>query len=75
MIKRDICNAVGFFFTTALVPAGLNSNIVTLIPKSPGASRIEEFCPIMLGNFLFKIFTKIISNRLGPLLKNILSSS
>lgn len=46
-----------------------------LIPKKVGASKVEDFCPIVLGNFLSKIFTKIISMRLGPLLKNILSCS
>lgn len=58
-----------------MIPPGLNSNIVTLIPKVPGASRVEEFRPIVLGNFLFKIFTKIISMRLGPMLTNLLSAS
>lgn len=73
IIKFDIINVVGFFFTSTLIPAGLNSNIVTLILKKIGASRVEEFRPIVLGNFLFKIFTKIISMRLGPILKLLLS--
>lgn len=68
-------NVVGFFFATTLIPAGLNSNIVTLVPKFIGASKIEDFRPIVLGNFLFKIFTKIISTRLGPLLKRVLSTA
>lgn len=70
-----VFNAVGFFFTTSLIPAGLNSNVVTLIPKVVGATKIEDFCPIVLGNFLFKILTKIISNRIGPMLHTILLPS
>lgn len=74
-ISRDINNAVGFFFSTTLISAGLNSNIVTLIPKFMGASRVEDFRPIVLGNFLFKILSKILSTCLGPILNRILSHS
>lgn len=76
IIIVDMVNVVGFFFTRAFAPAGLNSNIVTLIiPKSPGASKVEEFWSIVYGNFLFKVFTKIISSRLGSILKHMLSST
>lgn len=75
IISHDISNAVSFFFTSALIPTGLNSNVVILIPKVAGASRVEDYRPIVLGNFLFKILTKIISTRIGPLLNHILSPS
>lgn len=75
IICHDVINVVGFFFATTFVPAGLNSNVVTLIPKFMGASKIEDFRPIVLENFHFKVFTKIISVRLGPLLYQILSPS
>lgn len=70
-----LINAAGFFFSTAFVPTCLNSNIVTLILKIPGVTRVEDFRPIVLGNFLMKILTKIISMRIGPMLKHILSPS
>lgn len=73
-IKEDVTNAVGFFFSTSLIPAGLISNIVTLIPKIVGASRVEDFSPVVLENFLFKILTKIITGHLGPMLRGLLSS-
>lgn len=75
IICHDVINVVGFFFSTSFVPAGLNSNVVSLIPNFRGASKIEDFRPIVLGNFLFKVFTKILSIRLGPLLFRILSPS
>lgn len=75
IVQHDIINAVGYFFSNAFIPMGLNSNIVTLIPKCQGASRIEDFRPIVLGNFIYKVFTKIIVARLGPLLRISLSSS
>lgn len=74
-ISHDIVNAVGFFFQSTLISAGLNSNDVTLIPKVIGALRVEDFCPIVLDNFLFKIMTKILSFHLGPMLNDLLSAS
>lgn len=36
-----------------------------LISKTLGAMKVEQFHHIVLGNFVFKIITKIIANRLG----------
>lgn len=49
--------------------------MVTLIPKTAGSSKVEDFRPIVLGNFLFKVFTKITAMRLGLILRRVLSSS
>ncbi|XP_019451698.1 PREDICTED: uncharacterized protein LOC109353792 [Lupinus angustifolius] len=46
----------------------LNSNNVILFPKTPGADRIEEFRPIALANFQFKIITKVIADRLARII-------
>ena len=35
-----------------------------LIPKVPGANSVDKFRPIILSNFIFKIITKIIADRL-----------
>lgn len=46
---------------------------MTLIPKVKGPITIDDFTPIVLGNFLFKIITKILATRLGPVLSKTLS--
>ncbi|KAL8555579.1 hypothetical protein ACS0TY_003398 [Phlomoides rotata] len=73
IIALDVIAAVQFFFTTRHIPFGLNSSFVTLIPKNPGANRVEDFRPIVMGNYLFKIFTKILASRLGGVAARILS--
>lgn len=73
VVRHDIVNDVRFYFVAGFLPAGLNSNIVTLILKSVGASRIEKFRPIVLGNFIFKIFSKILATRIWLLLHALLS--
>ena len=43
----------------------LNFGVITLLPKKADASRIQQFRPICLLNVSFKIFTKVLTNRLS----------
>ncbi|KAF1886388.1 hypothetical protein Lal_00045620 [Lupinus albus] len=52
----------------------LNSNKVILIPNFPGAVNIEDFRPIALANFQFKIITKVIADKLVLVAPNIVFS-
>ncbi|XP_019435878.1 PREDICTED: uncharacterized protein LOC109342329 [Lupinus angustifolius] len=62
-----------FFLQNWLLP-DLNSNLVVLIPKFPGADKIEDFRPIALANFQFKIITKVLADRLASVAPKIISS-
>ncbi|KAL8514581.1 hypothetical protein ACS0TY_013609 [Phlomoides rotata] len=42
--------AVMYFFETLHIPFGLNSSFVMLISKKPGANRVEDFRPIVIGH-------------------------
>jgi len=44
-----------------------------LIPKVPGASSMGDYRPIALANFLFKIVTKIVADRLAGITTRIIS--
>lgn len=46
---------------------------MVLIPKDKGQVWVEDFRPIVLGNFLFKICTKNIATRFGPTVAKVLS--
>lgn len=43
----------------------LNYAFVVLIPKKSGANRVGEFRPISLLNVVYKILTKVLTNRLN----------
>lgn len=73
IIGPETCAAIRAFFVHGSFPSGLNSSFVTLIPKVQDAVRIEDYRPIVLGNFLYKIITKILADRLGPILSATLS--
>lgn len=53
----------------------LNKTLIILIPKISAPERINQFQPITLCNVLYKIITKVLVNRLRPLMVKITSLS
>jgi hypothetical protein len=53
----------------------LNFSIITLIPKEPEAREMKKFRPISLCNCSLKVFTKIMTNRVGPVADRLISLS
>jgi hypothetical protein len=51
----------------------LNSTFLTLIPKENNPSTFGDYRPISLCNLCYKLITKIIANRLKPILSRALS--
>jgi hypothetical protein len=52
---------------------GFNSNIIALLPKSPESSSIDQYRPIAMANFKFKIISKIIADRLASIMPSFVS--
>ena len=52
----------------------LNSTFLALIPKKEGANWLDKFRPIELCNVIYKIITKLIAERLKPLLGSLISA-
>jgi len=51
----------------------MNSNVVSFIPKIQGAKSIEDYKPIVVANFKFKIISKILADRLALVVAIIIS--
>jgi hypothetical protein len=75
IVEYDVCNAVMEFFTKGWILPNFNSNTLILIPKTENANTVEQFRPIALANFKFKIITKILADRLAPIMKTIILRS
>eukprot|EP00253_Pinus_taeda_P025511 PITA_25511 len=48
----------------------VNSTFIALIPKSDSPSSFNDFRPISLCNYLYKIICKVIANHLRPILSH-----
>ncbi|GJS31423.1 RNA-directed DNA polymerase, eukaryota [Tanacetum coccineum] len=73
LIEKDVCDAVKYFFTHGEFSNGCNSVFIALIPKIPDANMVKDYRPISLVGSLYKIISKILSNRLVGVLGNIVS--
>jgi len=73
IIETDVVHSVQDFFSTGLLTKNVNSNLLVLVPKTPGAKTMGDFRPIALTNFQFKIITKILADRLAPITMCIVS--
>lgn len=62
-----------FFFISGVMPLALNQTIITLIPKVSNPKSLDQYRPISLCNYAYKIISKVIANRLKPWLPELIS--
>jgi hypothetical protein len=75
VMKGEITAAVLEFFSTGVMPEGVNDTAIVLIPKVPFPKELKEFRPISLCNVIYKIDSKCLVNRLRPLLDDLISEN
>jgi hypothetical protein len=63
-IKKDLMALFKYFYEDKLPLFSLNFETKTLLPKQKEATHIRQFHPICLLIVSFKIFTKVMVNRL-----------
>lgn len=68
LIKFDIISMFSDFYEGNLDIFRLNFAVLTLIPKEPNAIVMKKFRPISLLNCIFKLFTKVLTNRLAGIM-------
>lgn len=73
MCETDITRFILNCFDTASIPSYVNETLVTLIPKVANPMRMTQLRPISLCNTLYKVISKIIVNRLRPMLDSIIN--
>jgi len=72
IVKMDVIKAMQEFFTTGKLLNNFNSNTIVLIPKNSNADTVNQYRPIALANFKFKIISKILADRLAPIMPHII---
>lgn len=74
-IGEDVTKAVQNFFLDCRMHRAVNHTFLALIPKRAATNRVEQFRPISLCNVIYKVITKILTNRLKPLLDDLIHPS
>ena len=78
MISLIMCYIISIllhYLNSATLPNHLNHTFITLIPKKKNPEFASEFRPISLCNVLYKLFSKVLANRLKKILPNIITEN
>eukprot|EP00253_Pinus_taeda_P015759 PITA_15759 len=68
IVKQDILSVVEDSRKDKTILKALNTTFIALIPKQDVALIPDRFRPIALCNVVFKIISRVVANRLKPLL-------
>eukprot|EP00253_Pinus_taeda_P009046 PITA_09046 len=68
LLGQDLLRVVEESRSSGCLYHAINSTFIALIPKSDSPSSFDDYRPISLCNCLYKIISKIIANRLRPIL-------
>ena len=75
VIKNDIYQGVQEFFHKAYMHMPMNITLLTLIPKFGQPLFAKDFRPIACCTMLYKIIAKVLTNRLGQVIQEVVSPS
>ena len=72
-VGDSVVKEVTNIFSSGKMPRYLNKTLISLIPKCIGPETLNQYRPISLCNTVYKVVTRIIVNRIRPLLSNLIS--
>jgi hypothetical protein len=58
---------------SATIPSGWNDTTIVMIPKVENPNKVAQFRPISLCNVVYKVISKMLSNRMKVILSEIIS--
>lgn len=73
LVEKLIVDLVLSCFRTSTIPTGLNESVICLILKTQALDNLNQFRPINLCNVIIKIISKVIANRLKPVMVKLTS--
>ena len=74
-VGMDVTHVVLSSLNSGSILKSINHTFITLIPKVNNLERVSNCRPISLCNVIYKIISKVIANRLEPLLESIISET
>ena len=75
IVKEDILRVLLEFAKDGIVHGVTNETYICLIPKKINSSKVKDFRPISLVTSLYKIISKVLSNRLKGVLEETIAET
>lgn len=72
-VGPSVTAAVQYFFDSGYILREWNSTLICLIPKVSQPEEASQFRPISLCNVIYKIASKVLVNRLKPIIRELVS--
>lgn len=69
--SQSVENEITKFFQTATLPLEISKANMILIPKKDNPARVTDYRPISVCNVIYKVISKILANRLKPLVREL----
>ena len=73
LLGSDVATTILHYLNSGSFPQALGHYFITLIPKVKDPTYVSEFRPISLSNVLYRIFAKVLTNRLQAIMPNLIS--
>ena len=73
VVDNDVTSSILSWLNSGIPPYPLNHTFITLIPKNKNPEFVQDHHPISLCNVLYKIFSKVLTNRLKKILPSIIT--
>ena len=72
LLKPDFLRFLDEFHANGVFPKGSNASFISLVPKVPEPQSLNDFRPISLIGYVYKIVSKLLSNRLKKVLPTLI---
>lgn len=73
IVGADVITTVRYIFIHGQLFPALNHTNLVLIPKVDHPTLVGQFCPISLCNVVYKLISKILTERLKRVLPKLIS--
>ena len=73
LVGSDVVDDILYFLNLGNLPPSLCHSFITLIPKVNNHKYISQYRPISFNNVLYRIFSKVLANRLKKDLPHLVS--
>ena len=71
LLGFDVSHSIIHYLNLGVLPPALCHSFITLIPKVKDPKYVSEFRPKSLSNALYRIFAKVLTNRLQDVLPHL----